>query len=81
MSRFNKQIKKTEAELLKAEETVSNLKEKLKDLLLKREEAEMQEIIKLTKQQGLPISFLKELLIEENRKTETQTPVKEAPSE
>ncbi len=28
MSRFNKQIKKTEAELLKAEETVSNLKEK-----------------------------------------------------
>ena len=37
-----------------------------------REEAEMQENIKLTKQQGLPISFLKELLIEENRKMEEE---------
>lgn len=67
MSKLDTQIDKATKEVLIYEEKLKNAKKKLADLEQKKEELELKAILQISKQKGLSLSTVKELVNKEIR--------------
>lgn len=65
MSKLDTQIDKATKEVLIYEEKLKNAKKKLADLEQKKEELELKAILQISKQKGLSLSTVKELVNKE----------------